>query len=260
MQRREIIIKLLIIFVAIQTQFAWSYANNVNLLSAGASNPKLGSSGTGIFNGQNGIITAKMTISGDGEQILYTGLVPKHGITQSHPLQPNQQPAVQRNIHLLRDRVQNYITEEINLLTANSTLDKKLCSAQNSFCCYFSLEWEGSANLNSNIISTNNDGDIKQYHYRMAVFDGLRDNATDIDLNYIKNCAIFTCTDNTIGSCGTVFNESFGGSEFVNWKRITIAAKYPKVKQFLLMPNTLTDNQLMPLHPDSFDWRLNSAG
>lgn len=39
------------LLLALQVQNMWAYENNVVLLSSGASNPKVGSGGTGIFIG-----------------------------------------------------------------------------------------------------------------------------------------------------------------------------------------------------------------
>lgn len=198
-----------------------------------------------------------MTLFGDGERRLYTGLVSKQGAKKKtiQPLPQTKLEATPRNIKLLRDRVQNYQSEEIDLFAANTTLDRKLCSRQGSFCCDFHLEWDLPADDNNN-----NYDDKSYYHYRMAVFEGLRDDALDIHHNYIKNCAVFACTGSSIDTCGRIFSATRKDSDFVNWRMITIGAVYPKTKQFLLMPNSLTERQLMPLNPEDFSWRLNTFG
>lgn len=43
---------------ALQAQQAWAYANNVNLLAAGGSNPSVGSTGSGIYHGTHGLLAA----------------------------------------------------------------------------------------------------------------------------------------------------------------------------------------------------------
>ena len=46
---------------AVQIQQNWAYANNVNLLAAGANNPSVGNTGSGIYAGNQGAVTALMS-------------------------------------------------------------------------------------------------------------------------------------------------------------------------------------------------------
>lgn len=57
---------MLILSSGVQIQQMWAYKNNVNLLSAGANNPSVGSSGTGIYAGRLGPLAS--TMSGTDEK------------------------------------------------------------------------------------------------------------------------------------------------------------------------------------------------
>lgn len=46
----------------------WAYINNVNLLASGASYPPIGSTGTGIYAGKNGVLVS--TMAGSGESLV----------------------------------------------------------------------------------------------------------------------------------------------------------------------------------------------
>lgn len=66
---------------AVQIQQNWAFTNNVNLLSAGANNPDVGSTGTGIYARRKGPIKAVM--EGLNRTTLYTASVPKKGLGDS---------------------------------------------------------------------------------------------------------------------------------------------------------------------------------
>lgn len=61
--------------IAIQIQASWAYELNVNLLAAGASNPSVGSTGSGIYTGRGG--TIKSFLSGTPQSRLFVATVPK---------------------------------------------------------------------------------------------------------------------------------------------------------------------------------------
>jgi pantetheine hydrolase len=48
-------------YLAVQIQQSWAYKNNVNLLTSGANQPEVGSTGTGIFAGRYGPLVSFMT-------------------------------------------------------------------------------------------------------------------------------------------------------------------------------------------------------
>lgn len=58
---------------SVQIHSAWAYRHNVNLISAGASNPIFGSTGSGIFAGRYGALTE--IISPDPIQKMLTTVV-----------------------------------------------------------------------------------------------------------------------------------------------------------------------------------------
>lgn len=65
---------------AVQVQQNWAYTNNVNFLAAGANNPAVGSTGTGIFAARQGSLISVM--EGKADTRLYTATVPKRNFTQ----------------------------------------------------------------------------------------------------------------------------------------------------------------------------------
>lgn len=94
---------------AVQVQHSWALTNNVNLLAAGANNPLVGSTGTGIFAGLRGSLISVMEAKNTTD--LYTATVPKIvlgdgiQITESSIKRPRQEIAT---LTLNREVLDNY--------------------------------------------------------------------------------------------------------------------------------------------------------
>lgn len=58
---------------SLQFHSSWAHRNNINLISAGASNPLFGSTGSGIFAGKYGALTE--IISPNAIQKMFTAVV-----------------------------------------------------------------------------------------------------------------------------------------------------------------------------------------
>lgn len=97
---------------AVQVQHSWAFTNNINLLAAGANNPVIGSTGTGIFAGRRGSLISVM--EGMNTTNLYTAIVPKIDlgsniqITESSIKRPRDEVAV---MALNRENLENYTVQ-----------------------------------------------------------------------------------------------------------------------------------------------------
>lgn len=234
----------------------WSYANDVNLLAAGASHTEYGSTGTGIFNGRQGTITSVMKLD-EGERRIYVAQVPKfqssevkgrrrvlsqiHMAGQKQRLsQSQEQSSLARSrsgFVMKRDTLELY---ESVLLPQESNVTKDVCHEK--LCCHFELEWSP--------VDTGA-GNESTFGYRLAAYDGWR-NEQDVDNNYVRNCGIFACSGPNIKDCGLLLNANDLNH---NFSRLLIEAKYPKSQEFLLTPNSVRDN-LLPLEPSQFEWSV----
>ncbi|XP_030380912.1 vanin-like protein 2 [Scaptodrosophila lebanonensis] len=241
---------------AVQFQHAWAYANNVNLLAAGASRPEVGSSGTGIYHGREGTLVSVLNMQ-EGEQRIYVARVPKfkgrmtgsrrRTISAALPRKISQAQSFEESyIKLKRDSLENYENEPLELVaTEAGNLTRQLCHG--NFCCDFDIAWRP-------VMEQEATEDL--YSYRLGVYDGER-NEQDVDNNYLRNCAIFTCTGPSIEQCGMMF-ESKGQSNVI-FTRIVIEAAFPKSREFLLLPDSLRED-LLPLEPSQFDWSTTEVG
>ncbi|XP_005179991.2 vanin-like protein 1 [Musca domestica] len=226
---------------AVQVHQAWSYANDVNFLAAGSSNPSVGSTGSGIYNGRNGIIVATMN-TGLGERKLYTAKVPKYETQtrrQRRSIVPKPTIRLSKpDIFLKRDYLQSYESVLVDL-KQGTQLQKDLCFANTSFCCSFDLKWQPLA-LQENSV---------HYIYRLGVYDGLR-NEVAAETNFLKNCAVFSCIGEDIMDCGKIFDFDTD----VVFENVTITGTFPKANGYLLMPNSLKAADVMPVSVGQFEW------
>ncbi|KAH8409249.1 hypothetical protein KR009_011235, partial [Drosophila setifemur] len=237
---------------AVQTQQGWAYANDVNLLAAGASRPSVGSSGTGIFHGRTGTLTSVMRMD-SGERSIYVARVPKYPADRrsqrrrakretGSPSSPRD-VATSSSFYMKRDYLENYETEVIEFGDALAgELERSIC--QGGLCCHFDIAWRSLGEQA---------GGSSYYSYRLGTYDGWR-NEQSVDANYIRNCGVFACSGPGIEDCGQLLPTS-GELQLprVTFTRLAIGATYPESREFLLMPNTALDT-LLPLEPSQFEW------
>lgn len=211
----------------------------MNFLAAGASYPAIGSTGSGIYNGRNGILVATMQY-GMGERTLYTAQVPKYhspGIRTKRSV--NLTPRLtSSDIQLKTDHLQSYDSVLIDLYNKTS-LSQDVCFIDTSFCCHFELKWQKVLTHYA----------TRHYQYRLGAFDAQR-YEEGINSNQLKNCAVFSCTGSDIMDCGKMMAVDTD----VVFENITISGRFPKTETFLLMPNSLLAEGLMPVAVTDFEW------
>ncbi|KAH8273044.1 hypothetical protein KR018_002256, partial [Drosophila ironensis] len=236
---------------AVQIQQGWAYSNDVNVLAAGASDPSVGSTGSGIYHGRNGTLVSVMR-QDVGERTIYVAQVPKY--SKSRTVQKRMkrdvgeskartQAGSNSSISMMRDCLENYETEAVQFGDeATGNLSRTLC--QGSFCCDFNISWVSLEKL---------EDAGSYYSYRLGVYDGWR-GQPDVDPNYTKNCGIFSCSGPAIADCGQLLPISGELQQpRVAFTRLEIEVVYPESRKFLLIPDSLLDD-LMPLEPSQFEW------
>ncbi|KAK1136449.1 hypothetical protein K0M31_001000 [Melipona bicolor] len=213
-----------------QTQFGWSYAENVNLLVAGYHDPEVGNAGSGIYLGRNGIANVSMTR--DPEYRLLISRVPKtkHRKTVMEQESPNERKEREDQktegnesskkvdtidwIRLLRDNVKAYRTSllkyhrnEVHLMSTD-------------FRCEVEAEMEID--------------DSSPIRYNAVYFDDIRKFGTRVEAG-VRLCGLVQCLNNSVESCGfaarsnTTFSSIKVTATFLNYD-------YPKI---LAIPNVL---------------------
>ncbi|EDW52975.1 GM12590 [Drosophila sechellia] len=210
---------------AVQIQLGWSYANNVKLLAAGASDPIVGNSGSGIYHGRSGSLRSVMRQE-SGERSIYVARVPKYRARRRMKRDLNRQVATSSSFNIKRDYLENFTSEELKIDAGKTgNLSQNLCHG--GFCCHFDLAWRSLRKSSRN---------TSHYNYRVGIYEGWR-NEKRLDVNYIRNCGLFNCSGPSIDDCGQLLPD----------------LQKPLSREFLLFPDTLLDN-LLPLEPKQFQW------
>ncbi|XP_017064084.1 vanin-like protein 2 [Drosophila eugracilis] len=224
---------------AVQIQLGWAYANDVNLLAAGASDPTLGASGSGIYQGRSGSLKSVMR-QDSGERTIYVARVPKYQGKRRIKRDLARQVATNSSYNIKRDYLENFTTEELQIEAGKSgNFSKILCHG--GLCCHFDAAWRALENPA---------GNSSYYRYRVGLFEGWR-NEKRLDVNYIRNCGLFTCSGDSIDDCGQLLPDA--QHSLVTFTQLEIRVNYPHSREFLFFPDTLLDN-LMPLEPKQFEW------
>lgn len=232
---------------AVQVQQNWAFSNDVNLLAAGANNPAVGSTGTGIYSGRRGSLTSVM--EGSSSSKLYVATVPKKTPAGDAVNVDNKSTRYSKDqmkpLKLKRDQLDNYTfkfliplfaegSETIAFINGNETL----CS--NGICCDFKFRY-GATRMTNN----------PYYRMALAVYHGNRTFDGFADGGVIA-CAVIACQTQNIATCG-IRNETL---EFVHpWTSLEISGSFPHGDQFFYLPTTL-DEAVMPFDVDEFDYQL----
>lgn len=230
--------------IGVQLQHSWAWGNNVNLLAAGASYPQSGTTGTGIYAGNQGDLISVM-VKGQGERKLYKARVPKNNqklnITHVNHTRSNRS-----DIHLLKDPKLQYYNSAALELTKSNKVYQQLC--QGDLCCTFEIVTDI---LNSSL------SDKIYYKYRFGVFDGRRTYEKE-EWSDIQVCALYACTNDDVDSCGEMLISEHI-DPVVIFKFISIKGTFAKSNQMLIMPTTL-DDQLYSLNNDVVNWNKMDNG
>lgn len=140
---------------AVQVQQNWAFKNRVNLLAAGASNPKVGSTGTGIYAAHYGSLAS--TMAGTSETKLYTAIVPKRTtpITSFNHTAIKHTPAEMKDLFLKRDQLDRYLTDPLLIpsFSGPQKANKKICS--DGLCCDFDISYDYSFNTKNPEVRSN---------------------------------------------------------------------------------------------------------
>lgn len=220
-----------------QTQFGWSYAEDVNFLAAGYNRPSMGSMGSGIYAGRKGI--KKITMPIREQSTILISEVPKmvrnasmnskytshsHAHEKSagahmhfHDELRKRRQTKETTLHLLRDKVENFETVEFTGKMTNTV-------CQHGFCCDFKVE------------TSYMDPSMK---YRLVVFNGKRLYGRN-DIGGVLACGVIQCSNDSIASCASIHDSE------TNFTTIEISGKFENYKELLIMPVTLRSS-LLPL-------------
>lgn len=124
---------------AVQIQQNWAYKFNVNFLAAGASNPRVGSTGSGIYAGNSGELVSIMDFAST-RKLLRSSVLRKDVVGEKVEAQKISDASSfeMLNLKLKRDQLDVYTTIVIDS-TLNNT-ETEVCN--NGLCCNFTISYQ----------------------------------------------------------------------------------------------------------------------
>lgn len=234
-----------------QIHQAWAFANNINLLSAGANKPKDGNSGSGIFIGKHEI--SQMFISPYPTQQLLTATIPKDprkftalftSAKQTKDKIKRHSPVEMQNLHLTEYWAESDSkTENIS----NDGQPQTICVNDNKdICCTFDIKMKTKEILTNKIA----------YNYKLIANYSTKMYSIDRECGEIY-CAVIACKTNNPKSCGRRFKINNNLVNAVEFEKIEIKAKikYNNSSDLLIMPTTL-DTSILPFDLNEYKFEI----
>ncbi|KAH8265158.1 hypothetical protein KR044_008583 [Drosophila immigrans] len=229
-----------------QLQQGWAWANNVNLLAAGASLPHGGISGSGIYAGQRGALARRMV--GDatlGERQLLVARVP-HA--------PDADVAVEADVERTGpEQLQLAMLQQPQLEKFNSwqvplgggLQQRRLCHTD--LCCDF--EWS---------VEAPQQRQQSDYVYRVGVFVGQR-RYEEAQHSVVRLCGVFACRNQSVESCGQLRQvEPTSTLQLPRFNTLRVSGEFVQRARRQLMPSTLSVS-LYALQATELLWSMPQA-
>jgi len=233
---------------AVQIQQNWAHSNDVNFLGAGANQPKVGSGGSGIYSGKYGALISTMT----GEEVtkLLVHEVPKIPGNVNRTSGSAYSGSNFGNLKLKRDQLDVYEKRRIELQESETSHSENFTLCQkfenDNLCCDFNIT------VTLQLVPENS----VSYSYYAVVFNGNRtfDGVAD---GHIRTCAVLACQNETIASCGKMYQSNESVHSNIKFEKIEISGSFP-VEHVLTLPNSLNfDVSPYPTSDFSYEEKVN---
>jgi len=240
---------------AVQAQTSWSYRWDVNFLASGYNEPRVGSAGSGIYAGRAGRIKAIMPTV-PTTQLLVANVTKKtlqnsksnlkhlsngDNIIEEFPFENLFSNSIAENnsgIKMGRDYLEPYETLLLN--EGHFVGEKTLC--HNELCCDFQLDMHSDRQ--------DQNTSVKDYVYRLAVFDGIR--SFTYATGGVQVCAVIFCTNSSLSSCGREFEKPEQAAFNTVFNNISISGNF-RLANTTQLPTTLVEGYDV-LSPDTFQF------
>lgn len=240
---------------AVQAQASWSYSWDVNFLAAGYNAPSVGSAGSGIYAGKAGPIMAIMPVV-PTTQLLVANVTKKtspnsksnlkhlsdgDNIIEEFPFENSFSNSIAgkiSGIRMKRDYLEPYETFILN--EGHFVGEERLC--HNELCCDFQLDMHSD--------HQDHNTSLKDYVYRLAVFDGVR--SFTYVTGGVQVCAVIFCANSSVSSCGYEFEMPDQAAFYTVFNKIHISGNF-RVANSTQLPTTLVQGYGV-LSPDTFQF------
>ncbi|XP_017781949.1 PREDICTED: vanin-like protein 1 [Nicrophorus vespilloides] len=224
---------------AVQTQYMWSYENDVVLLASGANNPKKGSGGSGIYQGRKGPLTTYMSDK-EGTKVLIADVEKVWKYSEDNEIvETSKEVEDVDGLLLIYDKLEYYNTYNLDVQQREYRF-----KISEDFECNFKVEAR----------NTEVEVSKKSYHYKLVAYSGER-SFSGVATGNVQACSILTCTDESLKNCGhrILKNED---TYPIKFDRIEIEMKVKENENSKQFPNAIYSN-LKPLGSRNVDWKEN---
>lgn len=234
---------------AVQTQNMWTAGvGGVNLLAAGANDPRIGSTGSGIFS-RDGPIASIFT-GVNGTRRILVAEVPKTEYWEDAEVQETftriaEEKEEVASVRLGTDDLSVYATKLLSFPTEGVSKTKEsLCHG--ALCCDFEMV----------VVRREKESKGGQfYRHSIVVFDGVRNYGGSAS-GGVFTCALITCLNATLDSCGRMYDLSVEElAAQVQFQELKVSGRFRWTKDMQAMPNTM-DYGLSPLRRQEYVFKV----
>lgn len=233
---------------ALQTQNMWATGQHrVNLLAAGANNPSVGSTGSGIYS-KNGPISSIFT-GVNGTRKILVAQVPKKEFWDDVDVQElfakvEEDNTDIKDVNLMTDDLSVYATKLLSFPEVGvSSVKETLCHGE--LCCDFEMTVKREKEV------TDETGNF--YRHSIMVFDGVRKYG-HTSTGGVFTCALVGCMNATLISCGHMYDPMEDLKTEVEFQQLKISGRFRSTKDVEAMPNTM-DYGLSPLRGEEYEFQ-----
>ncbi|EFA06536.1 vanin-like protein 1 [Tribolium castaneum] len=223
---------------AMQTQEMWASRHNTTLLAAGANSPLVGSGGSGVYRGAQGLVVGGIVAEGGTQVFVYQG---DKSVSETQDVDELAKKMDAFNLQI-DNSLENYRWEVVN--TSQRNYYNVLCAGDddNTVCCHYSLT------MSMDAIKP----EMKHYTYILVAYAGIR-SYTGVYNGGIEVCGVIACLNSSISSCG----QRFSNYDEIQWpltfESIAVSAKFVKSENRTQFPNSLLSS-IRPIDSSETYW------
>ncbi|KAK4878066.1 hypothetical protein RN001_010572 [Aquatica leii] len=221
---------------AVQTQQQWAYAVNATVLAAGANNPKVGSGGTGIYQGTKGPLVFDIEYA-QSKAFVATLSHQQSSVRRETTNDIDKKAKQMDGFYLKTDNLKPYTSRTVQF--GEKEINENVC--HEDFCCNFKmlLDW--------NKATTDH-----YYVYHLTAYKGVRSFSGVYD-GGVDICGVVACRTQNLSSCGKRFPNYENISWPLTFKHIQIKAQFEIDDKKFQYPNSLRSN-IKPLPVADIEW------
>jgi hypothetical protein len=208
---------------AVQAQASWSSGLQVNLLASGYNRPLGGSTGSGIYHAQQGVLNYYMAETTHSK--LLTAFISHSKSSKSNKFEVKS--SKNTGLYTSRDILNKYNYVKLSNIYG---IPHEISICHEKICCKISYQLNSITN---------------KFNYHLLAYDGVRTHAEGRYASKLQVCSLVACgDDDNISSC----TDGFKNSTYSTYTDFAyIQMKGMNFKTSRVLPNTLLSDTLGPV-------------